>query len=152
MAAGVAELAGLEWLDLDCEIECAAGLTVTEIFAEQGETGFRALEREALRRVARREDVVVATGGGTVCDPDNAAVIERAGVSVWLRPPLATLLDRLAATDVGRRPLLGSRRQAERLYHERLAAYGRATYEVAVDPEETAAEVAARVWRLVERI
>ena len=149
VARELAALADLEMVDLDREIERDRGLTVAEIFERDGEQGFRSLERAALGRVAAREAVVVATGGGTVCSPQNAATVRHAGVTVWLRPPVETLLDRLASEAPGRRPLFRDRAQAERLYADRLEAYGRADLEVRVAPEESAAEVAARVWDLV---
>jgi shikimate kinase len=67
--------------------------------------GFRALERVVVADVcASPEPLVVACGGGTVVDPDNRRALRRAGLVVWLRAPVATLLDRVG--DPSDRPLL----------------------------------------------
>ena len=59
--------------------------------------------------------MVVATGGGTFVDPQNRAVINSDGVSVWLDVPIDGLIARVPAD--GRRPLAADRAEFERLYH-----------------------------------
>ena len=59
--------------------------------------------------------LVVATGGGTFVDPQNRAVINRDGLSVWLDVPIDRLIARVPAD--GRRPLAADRAEFERLYH-----------------------------------
>ncbi len=63
----------LEWafVDLDKLIEDGAAQTVADIFAAEGEAGFRKRETEALREVAKRRKTVVATGGGAPCREEN---------------------------------------------------------------------------------
>src|ERR687896_285934 len=70
---------------------------------------------------ARERHLVVATGGGTFVDPQNRAVINTDGVSVWLDVPLDRLVARVPAD--GRRPLAADRTEFERLYLSRRAAY-----------------------------
>ena len=67
---------------------------------------------------------VVATGGGTFVDPQNRALINADGVSVWLDVPLERLIARVPAD--GRRPLAADRAEFERLYLARRAAYEQA--------------------------
>ena len=64
-------LAPLEFADLDDEVEKAAGMTVAEIFRTCGEEGFRRLESETLKALARRGGMIIACGGGTPCRPEN---------------------------------------------------------------------------------
>ena len=60
----VARRAGRPFVDLDAEVERAAGATVAAIFAERGERAFREAESAALRGLAGHPPAVVATGGG----------------------------------------------------------------------------------------
>lgn len=131
MAAGKTSVARalarrLDWqaLDIDDLIEKREGLSVAEIFARHGEPYFRAAERAALADHLTLRHAVVATGGGTFVDPQNRALINRDGVSVWLDAPLDRLVARMPAD--GRRPLAADRAELERLYEFRRAAYEQA--------------------------
>jgi shikimate kinase len=76
----------LDWtfVDLDKVIEEGAGTTVAEIFAAEGEDGFRKRETAALKEVARRRKTVVASGGGAPCRDENIEVMLAAGRVFWL--------------------------------------------------------------------
>jgi shikimate kinase len=147
MAAGKTTVARtlarrLDWraLDIDELIEKREQLAVSEIFARRGEPYFRAAERDVLAGQLAARNVVVATGGGTFADPQNRAIINRDGVSVWLDVPLDQAIARLPAD--GRRPLAADRAEFERLYQLRRVAYqqshirmdaGRASVEALVE-------------------
>ncbi len=64
---------GFSFLDLDEAIEQTAGMTIPAIFEQFGEEGFRAREREAVKRAAERRNTVISTGGGTVKSAENIA-------------------------------------------------------------------------------
>ena len=72
------------FIDLDEFIEQRQGMTVLQIFDEMGEQHFRKLETEALQEVASMTNVIVGCGGGTPCHGDNMALMNQAGVTVWL--------------------------------------------------------------------
>ena len=76
----------LDWVfvDLDKVIEDEAGQTVADIFAAEGEAGFRKRETAALGEVAARRKVVVATGGGAPCSEENIEAMLAAGRVFWL--------------------------------------------------------------------
>src|SRR5262245_58760039 len=76
----------LDWtfVDLDKVIEDGAGKTVADIFAAEGEAGFRKRETAALEEVARRPKTVVATGGGAPCREENMLTMLSAGRVFWL--------------------------------------------------------------------
>lgn len=103
-----AELARrLEWthLDLDREIERAAGRSVHEIFAAEGEAAFRRMEAEATARIAERTGIVLSPGGGWITNPGLLDSLGAGTLSVWLRvSPEETV--RRAGTEPGERPLL----------------------------------------------
>ena len=74
----------LRFIDLDEFIEAQQGMSIVKIFDEMGETRFRELEKEALSQVATMADVIVGCGGGTPCHGDNMALMNAAGITVWL--------------------------------------------------------------------
>ena len=120
----LAQRLGRAFVDLDRMIEEEAGRSIPEIFASEGEAAFRALEREAVRRTAKRRALVISTGGGTVKDAANVALLKENDA----------VLARTA--HVGDRPVLdakdaGDRRQAVAdLMAERRELYDVADYSV----------------------
>jgi shikimate kinase len=129
---------GLErrFVDTDREIERAAGMTVSEIFAAEGERGFRERERQLLEELSSGSDVV-ALGGGAIAQPGAAARLARAGTVVYLKASPDALLGRLG--DGSDRPLLDGlapaarRAKLEALLVERASAYETAA--IAIDTE-----------------
>ncbi len=130
---------GLEFRDADAEIEQASGRTVAELFAEFGEPAFRDGERRVIARLLAGPPMVIATGGGAFLDPVTRAAICEAGVSVWLRVKLPTLVRRVSGRD--HRPLLAQGDPAEIL--ARLAAARHPVYaqaDLVVDCGDDSAE------------
>jgi shikimate kinase len=76
---------GLGFADADVEIEAAAGMPISEIFAKHGEAYFRAGEKRVIARLLDGGPQVLATGGGAVMDESTRALIAANGVSVWLK-------------------------------------------------------------------
>ncbi len=91
---------GLPFRDADAEIEAAAGLPITEIFARYGEAHFRDGEKRVIARLLSGGPIVLATGGGAFAEARTRAAIRRSGaLSVWLRCPLPVLLRRVAGRE-----------------------------------------------------
>lgn len=103
---------GLTFYDLDWYIESRMHKTVKQIFDEQGEEGFRRIERNMLHEVAEFEDVIISCGGGTPCFFDNIDYMNRAGQTVFLDVRTDVLLRRLKAGKA-KRPLLAGKTDAE---------------------------------------
>jgi shikimate kinase len=145
---GRALAARLRWRaeDVDDLIERRERRTIAEIFAKQGEPYFRSVEREILRILQPIRHVVVATGGGTFADPENRAMINMDGVSVWIDVPLADLIPRIPLD--GRRPLAANRAELERLYLARVDTYRLAHVRVSA----SRMPVAVTVDRILETI
>src|SRR5438552_10508839 len=95
---------GRPFVDLDQLVEAAAGRTVAAIFAAEGEARFRELERDAVEEACRVPDAVIATGGGTLLDPENRRRLASAGPIVRLAAPPEDILRRIG--DPATRPLL----------------------------------------------
>jgi shikimate kinase len=101
------------FFDSDREIEERTGASVSLIFEIEGETGFRARERRMIDELTQFKDVVLATGGGAVLDPDNRACLKQRGFVIYLRAPVERLL---ARTHLDRgRPLLQTADPAQRI-------------------------------------
>jgi shikimate kinase len=151
----LAERLGVAFADLDDLVEVRAGRSIRAIFEESGEGEFRRLEREALVELAARPDLegaVVATGGGTMAFEPCARLLAASGLTVWLNPTFATIVERIGGLGKADRPLFREETQALALYRERLAAYRRCDLTVDVAAEESAREVAARIaQRITER-
>lgn len=103
--------AALGWgfVDADERIEADAGRTIADIFAAQGEAGFRDREATVLDELCRGADrIVVATGGGVILRPANRALLTAAGYVAWLTAPPDHLWDRIQAdqSTAARRPNL----------------------------------------------
>jgi len=99
---------GWDFVDADDLIEARAGQSITQIFASEGEAGFRDRESAMLQELSGRGRHVIATGGGMVERPANREVLRRSGWCVWLRGDPATLWERVRddPTSHGRRPAL----------------------------------------------
>lgn len=127
VGAHCATLLGRRFVDIDDLVTEFAGITVAEIFAADGEPGFRALERSAVHEAcASSESLVISCGGGAVLDPANRDSLRAAGLVVWLRADAAVLARRLRHEVTGRPLLAGDDDTAARLAElseERAGAY-----------------------------
>ena len=112
--------------DIDERIEQRERRDIATIFRQEGEPYFRGIERQELVALLGVRGVVVATGGGTIVDPATRALMLRDGAVIWLDAPLSTILERVPLD--GRRPLASDRLEMERLYNQRLMAYGEAHF------------------------
>ena len=96
---------GLQFIDLDHYIENRYHSTISQLFAERGEEGFREIERKMLHEVTEFEDVIIATGGGTPCFYDNMEYMNSMGVTVFLQASVDVIFTRLTIARV-QRPLV----------------------------------------------
>ena len=100
VARRLAQRHGATFIDLDERIESRAGRTIPEIFADDGEAAFRALERRVVADLGPADAEpaigrVVATGGGTIVDPRNRWALYRGRAVVWLDGRPEVLAQRL---------------------------------------------------------
>jgi shikimate kinase len=101
---------GWGFVDADERIEAAAGRTIADIFAVEGEAGFRDRESAALAELAQLANHVVATGGGVVLRPANRELLRASGFVAWLVASPEAAWERMRAdtTTAARRPNLTS--------------------------------------------
>jgi len=96
---------GMMFYDLDWYIESRMRKSVSQIFAEKGEEGFRKIEYNMLHEVAEFEDVIISCGGGTPCFFDNMDYLNQQGDVVYLKASPETLYKHLLMAKI-ERPLL----------------------------------------------
>ena len=100
----VARLLGFHFIDTDAQIIKRAGRSIPEIFAQEGEAGFRRHESAVLRSLLGSSGVVVATGGGIVTEAVNLPLLRHLGFITWLEASVQRLVERTRGNDD--RPLL----------------------------------------------
>lgn len=129
----------LPFMDADAEIEAAAGKTIKEIFADDGEPFFRDGERRVIARLLSQGPAVIATGGGAFMTPAVREAIQEKGISIWLKAELALLLRRVQRRT--HRPMLVDDPEGtlRRLLAARSDTY--ATADIVVEARDVAHEV-----------
>ena len=103
---------GYDFVDMDRWIEESTGMTVPEIFKTHGEPWFRKQERNAITELGKKEDVVIATGGGAPCHGVNMDLMKQSGLTIYLKLSPEALLSRLKVSK-NRRPLLEGKSEEE---------------------------------------
>jgi shikimate kinase len=152
----VAERLGYQFVDLDAEIVTAAGCSIMDFFARNGEHAFRLLESLQLERVlsAGRGGRVLATGGGAVISSHNRKLMRSYGVIVNLKVSLDQVIARLSGCSD--RPLLAGDNTVKRaalLLEEREQFYCDSDIKIDTDGksvEDVAAEILSRFKRFAK--
>ena len=103
----------LEFHDSDHEIEQRTGVDIPLIFEIEGEAGFRKREKAVIEELTRQPDIVLATGGGAILDPDNRKHLGERGTVIYLRTTVTQQLKRTARDR--NRPLLQTEDPRQRL-------------------------------------
>ena len=123
----LAEVLGRQFYGSDNEIEKAAGLSISDIFALHGEEEFRRGEHRVLERLLGEAPHVLATGGGAYLNPDTRDLLREKAVTIWLNADLETLWRRVSRRS--HRPLLKAdnpKGVLSRLLDERTPIYEKA--------------------------
>ncbi len=150
----VARRLGRPFVDMDAEIEARAGKSIPRIFVEDGEAAFRHMEAALCEELSARAGQVIATGGGTLVDPANRALMTGSGLTVCLTCDVAEILRRVDGGSSADRPLLDvadPRAEIERLLAVRREAYAAIPWQVDTSALSVA-EVAARVVEIAGAI
>ena len=141
----LSERTGMPLVDADSMIVERAGKSIEQIFADEGEAAFRALERQVIAELCGQSGQIISAGGGAFVDPDNRQAMLAGGTVFCLQAKPETIYQRLRADDESGqavRPLLAGTDPLERieeLLAERAEAYGQAHFCIDTDelrPEE----------------
>jgi shikimate kinase len=103
----LANTLGFDFVDIDAEIVRSTGKRIPDLFAEQGEEGFRSIERAILTAASTRHECVVSLGGGTLASAGNLELIKSTGLLIYLKSDPAQIFRRVRFKSD--RPLLLSR-------------------------------------------
>ena len=143
----VARLLAERWdwacADVDKRVESEAGRTITEIFASEGESAFRALESEQLKAALSGHHTVIAAGGGAPCQSQAMDAILAAGPCIWLSASVEVIAARVIQSE--ERPLLESVDSSRIVAHladqldQREEVYTRAPFSVSTDDRDPVA-------------
>lgn len=140
------------FMDIDEKIEHDVGLTIPQIFEQNGEAFFRLKEKEWVNQSSTETNLVVALGGGSVIDPENWERITLSGITVALNCPIEVIQSRLR--EITNRPLLaGSEaekmQRIKQLYEQRKQFYERAQYQLQLNGDESVTEIVEKLTKLI---
>src|SRR4029077_13064683 len=145
----VADLLNAPCFDVDDTIKRQTGQSISDLFRVKGESSFRAVESAAIQELCMKDKVVIATGGGSLMNPQNRDFLEKKGILVCLTARTGTLLERLK--DDLTRPLLAGESMPERvdrLMQERQSVYAMCPIQIGTDGKtinQVAEEVVQKV-------
>jgi shikimate kinase len=146
VGTALARRLAVPFLDSDAEIEAAARMEISEIFARDGEAFFRRKESQVIARLLEGPPCVLSTGGGAWLQEVNRRTISAGGIAVWLDADLEVLWSRVRGKET--RPLLRTddpRATLAALAEARRPAYAAADLAVRSDAETSVAEMVDRV-------
>jgi len=107
---------GVDFIDLDDEIARIHNQSISKIFEEKGEPGFREIEKEVLKDWIKRDNYLMACGGGTPCYKNNMDLMNASGSTVYLDVPSEVLLSRLSNSKVNRPLIQGMTKSELKIY------------------------------------
>jgi len=141
----LAEKLGREFIEMDEEIEKKEGKKIVDIFRQKGESYFRKIEKEVLKRIASCFSLVVSCGGGVVVDRENLKILKESGIVICLKAKPSIIYERTKKTK--ERPLLNvpdPLKKIKELLARRAPFYAKADYFVDTTPftpEEVSEEI-----------
>ena len=130
----IAKKQGFEFIDTDTNIEKSNLMTINEIFEEKGEKFFRIKEEIEVAKCLKKNNCVIALGGGAFMSSKIRAAVLKSSISIWLHLDLKVLNQRIKWNQ--RRPLLqntNTRKKIEDLFSERKDFYKLADYKIICD-------------------
>lgn len=143
----LAQRTGMDFIDTDELIEKRMDLSIQQIVAQRGWRFFRDLEKKVISEVADKDFKIIAAGGGSVLEAENAQALKKNGLIVWLKADLKVIWARLAkdAETTAKRPSLtgrGTLMEIEEVFREREAIYAQIAM-MEIDTTNLDAETAA---------
>ncbi|MEA2022122.1 MAG: shikimate kinase [Candidatus Caldatribacteriota bacterium] len=147
----LAKKTGKIFIDMDRAIKDRQGSSIADIFSKWGETHFRKLETNLLKELMQRDDLVVATGGGTLLSGENVQLINQGSRIICLLADPMVIYQRIKESN--KRPLLNKRDKLEEIKYfleKRKAQYNQFTWQVDTS-KLTVEEVADEIINILEK-
>ena len=141
----------LSFLDTDEEIETRTGASIDWIFDLEGEDGFRKRESSILQDMAKRNSIVLSTGGGIILSEENRELLSSRGTVFYLSTPISVQLERTAKDKD--RPLLKNgdpEKILTKLQKDRESLYEAVADHVVNTENKSSQEVASEIIKLVK--
>lgn len=149
VARRLARICSVASVDMDTYLERREDRRVKDIFAEDGEDAFRAIETDVLAELVAKDPLLVSCGGGVILREENRAILREGGFVVYLRVTADEAASRIS--DTSSRPLFQDLAAARARCEERLPLY-EAVADVTVDTAgKGVAAIAREVQRLLEK-
>lgn len=130
----LAKKLNMDFAELDEMIEIREKMPIKDIFDKKGEPYFRQVEKEVVKVVSLKNNVVVSTGGGAIMDEDNLKNLKNSGVIICLKASPETILKRTKGLKT--RPLLNvtdPEKKIEELLKKREGCYNKADFSIETD-------------------
>ena len=140
----VSQVLGITSVDMDKLIVDRLGMPVSEIFENLGQDTFRKNETRILETLAKKKNLVVATGGGVCESPENRKLMSESGTSIFLDATLESIKKRLGNDEIAIRPLWKNPSEVEELFQHRVDGYRDSEIRIDVEPL-TPTQVCAQV-------
>ena len=105
----------MEFIDMDRIIEERQGTSIANIFARYGENYFRQQENKLVKELSKKENMVIATGGGTLLSSDNIRILSQKGKIICLHADSQTIYNRVKRKN--NRPLLNGESILDKINH-----------------------------------
>ncbi len=145
----LARTCGVASVDLDAYLERREGKTINQMFAEEGEEGFRSKETEVLREFSLRDPLLVSCGGGVVLRLENREILKGPGFVVYLQVTAEQAYARVK--DVSTRPLFRDLETARKTINGRLPMYEEVADAMVDTVGKSIPQVAREVREILER-
>jgi shikimate kinase len=148
----VAEALNMNYISMDARIVEKAGMTIPEIVEKHGWPGFRDMETEVARELARNDNIVIDSGGGVIERPENIDALQVNSRIVWLKASVPTIVSRIQG-DTQRPSLTGGKSFTEEVaevLERRTPKYASsANFDIDTDPltPEQVAERIIEIWK-----
>jgi shikimate kinase len=144
----------LPFFDTDEEIESYAGKSIQDIFEKEGEAHFRELEKTIIQKLIQEENCVIACGGGLACHNNLMQLLNKEGITIYLKLSSERLLNRFK-NDSQKRPLLKGKNENEMkvfisdLLDEREFYYSQSQFKISIK-DHTPEELANAIIKLLK--
>lgn len=137
------------FFDLDDQIEKKYGMTISEIFANKGETVFRDYEKQMLREISMNQRGIIATGGGIILRNDNIDFMRAHGLVVFIDRPLEKIISDI---DHSRRPLLrDGKDKLYQIFEERIERYHASAHIVFLNDYANKLQAAQKLYEQISQ-
>ena len=147
----------MPWVDADAALETLAGSSIKNIFSERGESAFRDLETTVLTDLIKRDEWILALGGGVILRPENRHTLTQTSPVFWLTAEVETIRSRLSQdpNTKQRRPKLtpgGGVDEIRELLEQRAPFYQQCADHTVSTDEKTADEIADQIIERLKNI